>query len=261
VDPSDFEAAFRECLNSISAGARLRLSPTPSGYLHRGNVYNFLQTYQLWKRSEGATLLLRIDDLDAARFRPEYLSHIFSTLGQLNIHPNLGPANPREFHSRWSQQHRMHLYEAALETLREKSLLYACRRSRKDLAAPTDNVPSPPDIQNCQLDDSDVNWRLRTPEAFPIPNFIVRRRDGIPAYQLASVVDDSHFGITHVVRGADLVPSTLAQLYLAECLDLPAFREITFLHHPLLLDEYGHKLSKSTGALPYNGDLPLQPPI
>jgi glutamyl/glutaminyl-tRNA synthetase len=78
---------------------------------------------------------------------------------------------------------------------------------------------------------------------------VVRRKDGLPAYQLASVVDDLHFGIDFIVRGEDLWPSTLVQLYLAEMLEARAFTAIRFLHHPLLKGADGEKLSKSAGAL------------
>jgi glutamyl/glutaminyl-tRNA synthetase len=76
-------------------------------------------------------------------------------------------------------------------------------------------------------------------------DFTVRRRDGIPAYQIASLTDDVHFGITHIVRGEDLLPSTAAQLFLAEKLGLTSFLQSKFLHHALITDESGQKLSKS----------------
>ena len=91
-------------------------------------------------------------------------------------------------------------------------------------------------------------WRIKTPANFPLPDFVVRRRDGIPAYQVASFSDDLHFGITHIVRGADLEDSTQAQQFLAEVLSIDNFLKINFLHHPLILGANGEKLSKSAGA-------------
>jgi glutamyl-tRNA synthetase len=79
-------------------------------------------------------------------------------------------------------------------------------------------------------------------------DFVVRKKDGDPAYQLSSVVDDLHFGVTAVVRGMDLLPSTAAQLYLASVLKEDVFLQLRFFHHPLLLDGAGEKLSKSQGA-------------
>jgi glutamyl-tRNA synthetase len=80
-------------------------------------------------------------------------------------------------------------------------------------------------------------------------NFVVRRKDGVPAYQLASMVDDLHFGIDFIVRGEDLWPSTLAQLQLAAVLDKPGYTSIAFYHHPLLKNSHGEKLSKTAGAV------------
>jgi glutamyl-tRNA synthetase len=79
-------------------------------------------------------------------------------------------------------------------------------------------------------------------------DFVIQRKDGLPAYQIATVADDVHFGINTIVRGADLLLSTAAQLYIAALLDLTAFLNIRFWHHPLLTDEQGSKLSKSAGS-------------
>jgi glutamyl-tRNA synthetase len=89
---------------------------------------------------------------------------------------------------------------------------------------------------------------ITTPLPDEMKNFMVRRKDGVPAYQLASLVDDLHFGIDFIVRGADLWPSTLAQHYLAKQLGEASFSAIRFYHHPLLKNEQGEKLSKSAGA-------------
>jgi len=87
-------------------------------------------------------------------------------------------------------------------------------------------------------------------EAFPaeMKDFVVRKKDGYPAYQLSSVIDDIHFGVDLIVRGKDLWPSTLAQLGLAAQMNLPAFASVCFVHHDLIKDERGKKLSKSAGA-------------
>ena len=91
-------------------------------------------------------------------------------------------------------------------------------------------------------------WRLKTPPGLALRDFVVRRRDGIPAYQVASVADDLHFGVTHVIRGADLEDSTAAQYFIAACIGEDNFLKISFLHHPLITDDLGQKLSKSAGA-------------
>ncbi len=238
----------------------MRLAPTPSGFLHIGNALNFTLNW-LVARLQGGKILLRIDDLDADRKRSEYVADIFESLAWLGLDWDEGPGVSRsdtfsksvtsgieDFEKNWSQHRRLSLYFNALEKLRAAGLLFACRKSRRDLAPFEGNYPPAFRNQNLSLDDPDVAWRIKTPPGFPLPDFVVRRRDGIPAYQVASFADDVHFGITHVIRGADLEASTQAQLYLAECLVETNFLKINFLHHPLITDENGEKLSKSAGA-------------
>jgi glutamyl/glutaminyl-tRNA synthetase len=245
---------------------KTRIAPTPSGFLHEGNAFAFLLTAELAKR-QGASILLRIDDLDNDRKRPEYVEDIFITLEWLGVEWQEGPRNATELESAWSQHHRLHLYEEALTTLRDKGLVYACGCSRKQLAA----FDSPADDAhtcrngNLPLDTPNTAWRLRIPRETEVcfkslngeittlrpvdllPDPVVRRRDGIPAYQVASVVDDHHFGIDLIVRGEDLLPSTAVQLFIAQQLGLDDFLNATFHHHPLILDEKGEKWSKSAG--------------
>lgn len=229
------------------ASCRLRYAPTPSGYLHAGNALNFLLNY-LVARARGGRILLRIDDLDADRKRPEYVQDIFDSLHWLGLDWDEGPRDPADFEARWSQHHRLHLYEKALDQLRQTGLLFACRKSRRELAPYEGRYPVEFRDQGLSLDDPDVAWRIRTPGDVELSDFVVRRRDGVPAYQLASLVDDRHFCITHLIRGEDLRPSTMAQLYLARCLEWEVFLSTPVLHHPLLLDAGGEKLSKSAGA-------------
>lgn len=245
---------------------KTRIAPTPSGFLHEGNAFAFLLTAELAKK-QGASVLLRIDDLDNDRKRPEYVSDIFETLHWLGIHWDEGPRNPRELETEWSQHHRLSLYEAALTSIRERGLVYACGCSRKQLS----ELESPADeAHTCRnglfpLDTPDTAWRIRIPKdaevAFKslsgelvtlrpsplLPDPVVRRRDGIPVYQVASVVDDMHFGIDLIVRGEDLLPSTAVQLFIAQQLGFDHFLPATFHHHPLVLNEQGEKWSKSAG--------------
>jgi len=210
---------------------KTRIAPTPSGFLHLGNVMSFLITADLAK---GAKILLRIDDLDRDRVEKEYVEDIFETLDFFGIDYDEGPRNYDEFENKWSQLHRLHLYNAALEKLRPH--VYACTCSRTQLVE--DN---PCRYKDLPLDTPNASWRVRNKD------FIVRKKDGFPAYQLSSVVDDLHFGIDLIVRGQDLWDSTQAQLYLAGLLEEPAFTNIQFFHHPLLEVVPGQKLSKSAG--------------
>lgn len=231
---------------------KTRYAPTPSGYLHLGNLYSFILTAIL-ARDSGASILLRIDDMDRERFRPEYLQNIFETLRYFDLPWQEGPENSADFLHSWSQQHRMDSYTKALDELRQKGLLYACACTRTDLqkAGLLSGC-----IGNCSsrytLDDPDLNWRYRTPEqsSFPVSmkDFIVRKRDGLPAYQLCSVVDDALFGINLVVRGVDLLESSIAQIALSHSLENNSYATAVHIHHALLTDKAGHKLSKSEGA-------------
>jgi glutamyl-tRNA synthetase len=233
-----------------------RLAPTPSGFLHTGNCYAFVLTYLLTKQS-GGSLLLRIDDLDRARYRSEYVVNIFETLHALGIEWDEGPEDVRSFERHWSQLHRKPLYRAAIERLKEQ--LYACSCSRVqqlerglDCCMRFGQEKGAPKAYRLKYTDVPVQMeQLRgTKETYVLPeamqNFVVQRKNGEAAYQISSLVDDVHFGCTHVVRGTDLFDSTLAQLVLNKYLDM-RFDKTRFLHHTLLLAE-GGKLSKTQAA-------------
>ncbi|MFC0516871.1 glutamate--tRNA ligase family protein [Mucilaginibacter angelicae] len=241
---------------------KTRIAPTPSGFLHVGNGLSFSITAAL-ARKHGAKILLRIDDLDRARVNPEYLTDIFDTLNFLGIPWDEGPQDANDFEANFSQVHRMHLYNEALEQLAAGGFVFACTCSRRQL--------NEAGLCNCfdkqiPLSTPEASWRLRTNNnavlkvksyggetiqaqlPAEMKNFVVRKKDGFPAYQLTSVVDDLFYGVDLVVRGDDLWASTLAQIQLATVLDKPAFNDIVFYHHPLLLEEPGKKLSKSAGS-------------
>ncbi|PPK88100.1 glutamyl-tRNA synthetase/glutamyl-Q tRNA(Asp) synthetase [Neolewinella xylanilytica] len=225
-----------------------RIAPTPSGYLHPGNAANFAANALL---ADGGPLLLRIDDLDRERFRPEYLEDVFEVLHWLGIDWTHGPKDATDFERHWSQEYRMTLYLEALEELRTRApaQVFACPCSRKELA---DGVH----VHGClrgsiAFNRPAVAWRVDTRGTIlheSMPWFAVRKKDGRPSYQLACTVDDLHFGITECARGEDLRDSTAAQALLSDLLGYPPLLErIRFVHHPLIL-EGGEKLSKSQGS-------------
>lgn len=240
-----------------SSFSKTRLAPTPSGYLHAGNAFNFLLTAALAKQA-GARMLLRIDDLDRERYRPAYANDVFETLRFLNISWDEGPQSLSAFEESWSQRHRLPLYNHALENLRRAGAVFACTCSRTQSAGCLCSERRLP------LDTPHANWRLLTGDdsiavrsldgtlrcgtlSAEMKNFVVRKKDGLPAYQLTSLADDLHFGIDLVVRGEDLWPSTVAQHLLAQHLGEERFSRIRFFHHPLLTASDGRKLSKSAG--------------
>lgn len=243
-----------------------RIAPTPSGYLHLGNAASFMLTAGLAKQRQ-AEILLRIDDLDQDRVRAEYLDDIFDTLRFLGISWDRGPTDPAAFVAGWSQGHRISLYQAALDTLASSGEVFACVCSRSELAEASagGGYPGTCLSRHIPLDAPGASWRLKTDldavvryrdmlegeKACPFPSsmkhFLVRRKNGLPSYQLASVVDDIHFGVDFVVRGADLFDSTLAQIYLSQKFPAHPFGETVFFHHPVIMDVSGRKLSKSAG--------------
>jgi glutamyl/glutaminyl-tRNA synthetase len=242
-----------------------RLAPTPSGYLHLGNAVNFVLTWLLVRRA-GGKLHLRIDDLDRARLRQPYLTNIFRVIDWLGIDYDRGPSGPDDFLRHYSQLLHLPEYNRVLRRLAQQpGLVYATRRSR---TSPAEPVP---------LGVPGAAWRVRVPPTVHIaglgaqvvplaelmPDFVVRKKDGVAAYQVASVVDDLRLGTTLVVRGLDLHPSTAAQLWLAAQLtETNNFNtsRIHFCHHSLLTDATGHKLSKSTQATGDAGVLALGSP-
>jgi glutamyl-tRNA synthetase len=238
--------------------SRTRIAPTPSGFLHLGNVLSFSLTASM-ARDTGASILLRVDDLDRDRVEPAFVEDIFETLRFLELPWDEGPVDAGDFERSWSQVHRMEGYARAMEVLRGSGMVYACACSRAQLAnaGGDGGYPGTCRDKGLSLDAPDMNWRLRT-EGRTLPaemrDFVVRKKNGFPAYQLASVMDDIQFGVDVIARGEDLLPSTLAQMYLADVLlvagmaDAAVFKKTAFFHHALLMAEDGEKLSKSAGS-------------
>ncbi|MFH1498917.1 MAG: tRNA glutamyl-Q(34) synthetase GluQRS [Verrucomicrobiota bacterium] len=249
-----------------------RLAPSPTGHLHLGHAHTFL-TAARRAREAGGRLLLRNDDLDTARYRPEFVAGFIEDLRWLGL--------------RWeepviTQSQRLPAYRAALARLHAAGLIFPCDHSRKKIEAaavsaphegalndepiyppefrPPAGVPLPP------LDAAGLarNWRFRVPDGERLAfvdgaagpqaavsgrdfgDFLVWRKDGVPSYQLACAVDDVEFGVTEVVRGADLIKSTFRQWLIIRALGAPA---PAWWHCPLVTDEHGERLAKRHDAL------------
>jgi glutamyl/glutaminyl-tRNA synthetase len=279
---------------AIPQSYRGRLAPSPTGLLHLGHARTFWTAYER-ARSNGSAgggiLLLRDEDLDTQRARPEYAAAMLDDLRWLGMEWQEGPDVGGVF-GPYRQSERYDFYRAAWERLRANGWIYPCTCSRRELAAAV-NAPHEEDGENDEnaggeVQDEDdepvypgrcrpapgavaqarepagVNWRFRVPDGRTIRfedsgvgtrtyvagrdfgDFIVWRRDDVPAYQLACVVDDAAMQITEVVRGADLLKSTARQILLYRALGLtpPAWH-----HCPLLRDERGQRLAKRTDAL------------
>jgi glutamyl/glutaminyl-tRNA synthetase len=216
----------------------------------------------LWARHNDASILLRIDDLDKGRVRTEYIEEVFRTLDWLGIDWDIGPQSTEEFNSGWSQLKRVDEYNRAIQNLLDSKLAYHCRCSRVSWLK-SGYAGCYCDRDNL-VDSNETTIRLAVlPEMLSFddqwsgsltwtynPHSMVsalRNRDGQPSYQIATIVDDVLFGVSHILRGRDLVESTAFQRYLSELIGMPQFNRIQFMHHPLVQID-GAKLSKSAGS-------------
>jgi glutamyl/glutaminyl-tRNA synthetase len=257
---------------------RGRLAPSPTGLLHVGHARTFWIAAQRALENQG-TLILRNEDLDPQRSRAEFTRAMMEDLRWLGIGWNEGPDCGGPYGS-YSQSERRAHYLDAWRRLREGGFLYPCSCSRKDLAqaasapngAEDDDEPVYPGTCRERKDAAEfvepagVNWRFRLPEGeavdftdanlgrqryvagnkFDFGDFLVWRRDDVPAYQLAVVVDDAAMRITEVVRGADLLKSTARQLLLMRALGYAA---PGYFHCELVRDAAGVRLAKRHDAL------------
>jgi glutamyl/glutaminyl-tRNA synthetase len=260
---------------AVNTSYRGRLAPSPTGLLHLGHARTFWIAQER-ARVAGGTLILRNDDLDRARCRPEFVAAMLEDLRWFGLHWAEGPDCGGPF-APYSQSERLPHYIAAFEQLRAAGHLYPCYCSRQDirraLTAPHAGEEEPVYPGTCRpLHSSSsssphrasINWRFRIPPdtlvtfhdsargpqsalaGRDLGDFIVWRKDDLPSYQLATVADDAAMGITEVVRGEDLITSTFRQLLLYRALGLtqPAFH-----HCALVLDEHGTRLAKRHDAL------------
>ncbi|MHB1022909.1 MAG: tRNA glutamyl-Q(34) synthetase GluQRS [Acidobacteriaceae bacterium] len=266
---------------------RGRIAPSPSGLLHLGHARTFWIAYQRAKAANG-TLLLRNEDLDPQRSKPEFACAMVEDLRWLGIEwqeglqldargqlTEVGAFGP------YTQSARRGFYLDAWRRLLAGGFLYPCICSRKDLArmaqaphegtqADVDDEPVYPGTCRNRNVTEDVthpagqSWRFRVPDGEEIcftdlhlgsqrfvagrdfGDFLVWRRDDVPAYQLACVVDDAAMQITEVVRGCDLLKSTARQMLLQRALGLPTPQHY---HCDLMLDEHGQRLAKRQDAL------------
>lgn len=213
------------------------MAPTPSGRLHVGNIYNFILTWWL-TRAENGQLVLRIDDADELRTKDEYLEDIFQTLDWLHMDYDEGPRSVSEFKEHFSQVHKKAHYRFFLEELQD---IFPCSCSRK-------SVDSEGHYQGGCFDKEispslvDVSLRCYLPPFYPV----LWRKDNIPAYHLTSLIDDQDLGINCVVRGDDLIPSSLLQKNIATILQVDFPKEV--FHHQTIKGQDQEKLSKTQGA-------------
>jgi glutamyl-tRNA synthetase len=244
-----------------------RLAPSPTGLLHLGHAATFRAAYQHAQQYKG-TLLLRNEDLDPQRSKQHYVDAMLEDLAWLGIV--------------WTQpmivqSQRIALYHEAFVRLLVSGHAYACTCSRKDLAqmiaAPHEDTDDEPVYSGkcrpklgapAQILQPNTNYRFRVPDGEVITfndanlgpqsftagkdfgDFLIWRKDDLPSYQLACVVDDADMRVTEVVRGADLLKSTARQIFLQRALSLPT---PDYFHTQLLRDEHGIRLAKRHDSL------------
>lgn len=243
----------------FTENGKTRWAPTPSGFLHMGNVASMLLTYVLAQRF-GWKILLRIDDLDRERIEDSYIGFIFRVIDFLKLDYDEGPSGVEDFQKNWSQHVRLPLYRHKIALLKERDMLYASYVSRKELStsplafleernnkdfnlSAAIRVEIPHDIEESWQDFNGQNYL--TPIFEHTPDIIIQRKDAYPAYQIATLADDQFFGVNVIIRGEDLVHSTALQRWLSRFCDYPEFCNTNFLHHPLLKDTEGIKFSKT----------------
>ena len=254
---------------------RGRIAPSPTGLLHIGHACTFWTAYQRALAHNG-TLVFRNEDLDPQRSKPEFATAMVEDLSWLGIRWQEGPDVGGPF-APYEQSRRSSFYLEAWQKLRDGGFIYPCTCSRRDLAlaaaAPNEGDDEPMYPGTCRHRIAEagqyesparVNWRFRVPEGEAIGfddagqgkqsyvagedfgDFVVWRRDDVPAYQLAVAVDDEAMQITEVVRGADLLKSTARQLLLIRAL---GYRVPGYYHCDLVRDESGVRLAKRHDAL------------
>jgi glutamyl-tRNA synthetase/glutamyl-Q tRNA(Asp) synthetase len=260
-------------LDALALAARLppspltRFAPAPTGWLHLGHVLNARYVWET-ARALGGRVLLRIEDHDRIRSKPEFEAGILDDLDWLGFHPDIFPtAAFRGQHSEGRQSARDAVYRGAVDVLRAKGLVYGCDCSRRALSAASVSVPAELHYAGrCrarQLPLTDgIGWRVRMDpgvETFDdarlglqaqdpsaqCGDVLIRDRDGHWTYQFAVTVDDWRQGVDLVIRGVDLLGSTGRQIRLARLLG--RVEPPVFLHHELIMKSPAQKLSKSDG--------------
>lgn len=261
---------------NLNQKPRGRFAPSPSGRMHLGNAWTALLAW-LDIRKLGGTMVLRIEDLDPDRCRPQFAEGLVEDLKWLGLDWDEGP-DSLGIAASYRQSERSELYRAAFDVLAQRGLVYPCFCSRAELrsvvSAPHAGDAEPVYSGRCaglstteQAEKLSLQrqaaYRLRVGEAEisftdqlfgpqrqklnqSCGDFVIRRSDGVYAYQLAVVVDDAAMQIDRVLRGADLLASTPRQIYLWQLLGYPP---PTFIHAPLLLGTDGSRLSKRQGSL------------
>ncbi|MCU4710298.1 tRNA glutamyl-Q(34) synthetase GluQRS [Acinetobacter pittii] len=226
-----------------------RFAPSPTGPLHFGSLITAVASYCDAKAHQGKWLV-RVEDTDIPRIYPGSEEHILTSLEAFQFEPDTDII---------FQKNRLDIYESVLDQLKKEGLIYACQCTRKMLGS---NAIYAGTCRDLNLDFQGQAIRVKVQDQqicfddrlqgrhcsnlqYDLGDFVLKRRDGIINYQLAVVVDDYLQGITHVVRGADLLDNTERQIWLSQLLGYP---QLSYMHLPLAMNDQGQKLSKQNLA-------------
>jgi glutamyl-tRNA synthetase len=263
------------------AGVRVRFAPSPSGDLHVGNIRTALYDWA-FARSTGGTFVLRIEDTDQTRVRPEYIESALGTLRWLGLDWDEGPGTGGPY-GPYLQSERMDRYAYWVQRFLSAGDAYYCYCTPEELAARREAArraggPSgydghcrdltPSQIAAYQAQDRQPVVRFKMPDGSTtftdlvrgevsfdhahVPDFVLTRADGAPLYTLAVAVDDVLMRITHVVRGEDLLSSTPRQIAVYRAMGVPDAQFPLFAHLPYVLGKDGQRLSKRNGVVSVN---------
>lgn len=226
-----------------------RFAPSPTGPLHFGSLITAVASYCDAKAHAGQWIV-RIEDTDIPRIYPDSEQHILKCLDAFGFESDVEIIYQRQ---------RIAIYESAIDQLKQKNWVYACECTRKILGSNHIYIGT---CRDKQLDFKDQAIRIKVTDQnicfqdrlqgqhcsnlhHDLGDFVLKRRDGIINYQLAVVVDDYLQGITHIVRGSDLLDNTERQIWLGQILGYP---QLEYMHLPLAMNEQGQKLSKQNLA-------------
>lgn len=228
-----------------------RFAPSPTGPLHFGSLITAVASY-CDAKSQNGQWLVRVEDTDIPRIYPDSETHILNCMQAFGFEPDRDIIFQRQ---------RLAIYEEVLAELKAKQLIYACQCTRKMLGS---NAIYAGTCRNLNLDFEQQAIRVKVDDVkicfedrlqgqhcshlrHELGDFVLKRRDGIINYQLAVVIDDYLQGVTHVVRGADLLDNTARQIWLTQLLNYPT---LSYMHLPLAMNANGQKLSKQNLAQP-----------
>jgi len=263
------------------AAVRVRFAPSPSGDLHVGNVRTALYDWA-FARSTGGTFVLRIEDTDQTRVRPEYIESALDTLRWLGLDWDEGPGTGGPY-GPYLQSERMDSYAEWVQRFLKDGDAYYCYCTEDELAERREAARkagrasgydghcrnlTPGQVEAYQADGRQPAVRFRMPDGSTtftdlvrgevtfdhahVPDFTLTRADGSPLYTLAVAVDDVLMRITHVVRGVDLLPSTPRQIAVYRAMGVPEEHFPIFAHLPHVLGRDGQRLSKRNGVVSVN---------